>query len=530
MLADANCCPAAATTTIELIGSVAHTERRHHLDSGCASAGPGVGVPCGGAVHGGGGRGIRCNLNGKETFESLDLFEAKAVGLRLRPVPASEDEAIDLAIELLAKHMWTPKTIDLAEYTKLLKKAMRDKWLSKVRYLDGSKSLRMVNDSHEVILQEGCKPEQVAIYYEGSILVNKKLYDQMDNLSKAALWLHEIVYYMERQGGRTNSIATRLLVGQMLSQQGARPKADGVPAHESQYVRCGIYDKEDNSLGEAYAFEKDEDNVKGTEVVFMGLAGASAITRLSSFFPNIDFPRLAKMTENESANASLEADLLNEDREIRLVGAKTHWQMILFSSKTGKTDKLRLTCHVSSQQAKPIEKRQPIVPKKQIQPGPPSIPEEVEMKSRYDGVGDYESTATYSFRFMTHDVEITRNNWDLLFEARKDFKQDHFSVNTVVDDESFIWALKSGETGCEKVDPCEIEKQRLFAKENPSKSKQNSELAKADVKNGQCYLVVSKDGDGEITALFEVKDPVKAISTKIHKIKVLDTPVEKTCK
>jgi hypothetical protein len=482
-----------------------------------------------GTINGGGGRGIRCAVNGKETFESLDLFEAKAIGLKLIDPPATEEAAIDLAIELLAKHMWTPSTIPVQEFAAVLKKELRTKWLSKVRYLDGSKSLRMVNDSHEVILQEGCKAEQVALYYEASILVNKKLYDQFDNLSKAALWLHELVYYIERLGGRTDSISSRLLVGQMFSKEGARPKADGIPPSPSQHVVCGIYDKEDNSIGEAFAYEKEQDKDFGTEFVFMSLTGASAITRTSAFFTNLTFKQLAKPEDGRSDYANLETDLLNDDREARLVGdEKTgSWQLNLHSTKTGKTDKLRLACHVNDRQTK--DSGQPVKPKKELPAGPPAIPSEVELKSRYDGVGDYETTATYSFRFMTHDMDITRNNWDLLFEARKDFKEDALEVNTVTDDDSFIWALESGKNGCEKVDPCEIEKKRLLAKEKTGTSTRGREASSADVKNGQCYLVVSQDSDGSVTAMFEAKDHVKAISMKIHKIKVLDTPAQKTC-
>ena len=65
--------------------------------------------------------------------------------------------------------------------------------------------------------------------------------------------------------------------------------------------------------------------------------------------------------------------------------------------------------------------------------------EDVMMISRYN-YGSYETTATYSFRKMTHDVNLTRNNWDVLFEAREDFK-DYFRANTVTDDQSSIYDL-----------------------------------------------------------------------------------------
>ena len=56
--------------------------------------------------------------------------------------------------------------------------------------------------------------------------------------------------------------------------------------------------------------------------------------------------------------------------------------------------------------------------------------------------GKTTQSATYSFRHKTRDdVSLTYNNWEILFEAREDFEQDVFKVDTIVGDYSYIYHL-----------------------------------------------------------------------------------------
>lgn len=493
--------------------------------TGTPSGGPAGGQPADiieGTINGGGGRGIRCKANGKETLESLDLFEARAVGLTLLSVPPTEEAALDLAIELLAKHLRSPGMISHEEFVKVLKAMLKKEWLTKFRFLDGTKSLRMINDSHEVIKQSGCEAVQIAVYYESTILIDKKLWDQLDNLSKAAVWMHELVYHMERQNGRTNSISTRILIGQLFSKQGSRPRMDGIPEDQKKHVRCTLYD-EKQSIGSAYAYEPpDGQNDPGTQMVFEELPNSTAVLRISAFFRRIKLIDLENPEGAQTFVASLEVDSLNEDREVRIsIDPEKLRTLTLSSRKTGKSSAFKFECsqRLGMPPVPPPEKVDRVT---NIPVGPPAIPSEVEMKSRYDGVGTYETTATYNFRFMTHDFEVTRNNWDVLFEARKDLRDDYFNVNTVTDDDSFIFELKPGEGKCELADPCEIANHLRYAKENSGqKDNRQGEHRQANVAKGRCYLISSQDRDGSILVTFEVKEHTKAISTIIHKIKVL---------
>lgn len=123
--------------------------------------------------------------------------------------------------------------------------------------------------------------------------------------------------------------------------------------------------------------------------------------------------------------------------------------------------------------------------------------------SRYTG-GTF-STASFSFRHSSHDLELTKNNMEIIFEGRED-SQDFFAVNLAVDDNSVIYDL--GETSCKKV------KASAAAKAIPATS--------VLVKQGHCYLTINKDNSGRIKTLFRVAKHTKSVSVKIDEIKVLE--------
>lgn len=146
----------------------------------------------------------------------------------------------------------------------------------------------------------------------------------------------------------------------------------------------------------------------------------------------------------------------------------------------------------------------------------------VTLISRYTG-GDY-ITATYSFRHLTRDnVELTRNNWELLFEARADF-EDHFAVNMVVDDNSFIYDL--GKKSCADIKSAYPQDRKnrplvwlAYSDADPSDLEPTRE---AKVQVGHCYLAYNNDEDGRVVSLFHVQAHEKNKSVTIDEIEVLD--------
>lgn len=150
-----------------------------------------------------------------------------------------------------------------------------------------------------------------------------------------------------------------------------------------------------------------------------------------------------------------------------------------------------------------------------------STTEDVTLISRYTG-GDYVS-ASYSFRFLSQDINVTRNNWEILFEAREDF-EDYFQANTVVDDNSFIYDL--GERSCKDIKSAYPEDRKdrplswlAYSDADPSDL---SPTKTALVKIGHCYLTYNNDQDGRVISLFHVKDHVKNKTVTIDEIEVLN--------
>lgn len=487
-----------------------------------------TGTPSGGIVegtiNGGGGRGMLCKVNGVEKLMALDLWEAESVGLKLLEEPKTEEEAMDLALTLYARHMWNPWSLDLAKFKEIIKSMLDKEFTSKFSYLPKGKTLKLVNDSHEVISQEGCTPVQIAVYVEDRLMIDGALWAKLSNLNKAAMWMHELIYYGERMEGRTNSITTRILVGQMFSTKGARPRADGVPLNEKERFACSFRDGSVDA-GEAFVYVAEEHGQRGLEMVFTNLKTATSVMRSSAFFYGLSVRDLRPGAEivNQSS-VSLRVDSQASDVELALITKDGALMMNVLHRKTNKDLTLTMNCRIPEEYRPVMPSKEPPQPEKRVElpPGPPKIPESVLMISRYGGLGDYETTATYNFRYMTHDTKITRNNWDMIFEARSDFAKDMFQANTVTDDDSFIFTLKSGSKGCKAVNPCEIEQGLKLSEEKTGRRKNAiNEFDRAEVSVGQCYLLVSQDSSGEINVTFEVKEHVKSASVSIGEIKII---------
>lgn len=147
---------------------------------------------------------------------------------------------------------------------------------------------------------------------------------------------------------------------------------------------------------------------------------------------------------------------------------------------------------------------------------------EVTLTSRYTG-GTY-TTAAYSFKFLSQNAEQTRNNWEILFEGRADFKQDFFQTNTVVDDNSFIYDL--GKKSCAEIQSSYPEDRKnrplvwlAYSEASPS-NLQPTKTAPVEVDH--CYLTYNNDENGRVVTLFHVSAHVKSKSVTINEIEVLD--------
>jgi hypothetical protein len=100
-----------------------------------------------------------------------------------------------------------------------------------------------VGDSHPLVLptQKGCAIEQIALYTDGNDAVHfvGGIWNSLDNVNKAALLIHEILYRRLRGMGDTTSDQTRKANGYLFSGMKFEWVMDGVP---QKYRNCWTND------------------------------------------------------------------------------------------------------------------------------------------------------------------------------------------------------------------------------------------------------------------------------------------------
>lgn len=86
-------------------------------------------------------------------------------------------------------------------------------------FIPEGNELEPTDDAFPPIKKKGCEFEQVANYTnQGELLISEEIHAHFDNVSKAALLIHEAIYSLRRKSvGDTNSESTRRLVSQLLA-------------------------------------------------------------------------------------------------------------------------------------------------------------------------------------------------------------------------------------------------------------------------------------------------------------------------
>lgn len=165
-----------------------------------------------GGMSGGGGKGVVCrNAQGLITsVETLDLFESKAL-YQVQPRSFSQpwEKVIQTLKSELSKAMSQPEI----HLFPLLDRAQRI-----VRWVGPEVQLVPVEDAALVAVPTQCSLEQLAVYVDDSLLlIQRDLWEKMDASNKAALFLHEAIYRLDRYDGAKDSRRTRRLVGMALA-------------------------------------------------------------------------------------------------------------------------------------------------------------------------------------------------------------------------------------------------------------------------------------------------------------------------
>ncbi len=201
-----------------------------------AQAGPGLS---------GGGQGVVCrNLSGRVTSARLlDLAEAEQFFLLKLPTSSSQKSYIEIAKLFAAQLDQAVPTIEPTSELKTLENGVvvdrsidvniglimdrRDRktpYTDRVLQIDREKMLMPGNDFRIAAVgdstpriqpaNQSCQLEQIAVYTDGNQQVHivSSVWNQLDNVNKAALLIHEALYRTLREMGDSNSDRTRKAV------------------------------------------------------------------------------------------------------------------------------------------------------------------------------------------------------------------------------------------------------------------------------------------------------------------------------
>lgn len=158
-----------------------------------------------GVISGGGGKGVVCrNADGTiQSAETLDLYEGRVFYGLQSPIESNESAEIQVKQALQR----------IPEIHRGIIGLYAQKVQQNLRLAPRGSELTPINDSFEAVLPTGCKAEQLANYYNDSlILINQDIWNGLNETNKAALILHEAVYAVERILGARDSRRSRHVV------------------------------------------------------------------------------------------------------------------------------------------------------------------------------------------------------------------------------------------------------------------------------------------------------------------------------
>lgn len=172
----------------------------------------------GGDIVGNGGDAVVCKSKRTiDTVEMLDLYEARIFrGWKL--VAPSPLPPVEQAVEALAPL----QNLDPARYARL---RIRVEGFMADTVLMPDADLEDISDSEELFIPKDCDVEQIVIRRknilpkEKRFVVNKTLWDEMDEQNQAALILHEVIYEEHFLAGEPNSLTARYLTGLLMSEE-----------------------------------------------------------------------------------------------------------------------------------------------------------------------------------------------------------------------------------------------------------------------------------------------------------------------
>lgn len=157
----------------------------------------------------GGGNAVVCFKDGAiSSAELLDLYEARVLhGHSILNEPGDYIAVAKSAVARIASGLPT------WDFPKALPPAI-DKIASSMKILPPGSELKPIEDSQGIVLPKDCKLVQLARYeVNQDIYVNGDVWQYLDKNSRAALLVHELIYFVLRSNGETDSTNARRAVG-----------------------------------------------------------------------------------------------------------------------------------------------------------------------------------------------------------------------------------------------------------------------------------------------------------------------------
>lgn len=170
--------------------------------------------------------------------ELLDIYEGKTLYKLEYP---TDEFAVDTLLTV-AKYKMKEHTA----FSSKLEKELATVDESMI-FIPLGNELESTDDASPVIKKKGCQFEQLANYTdEGELIVSQEIYEQLDNVNKAAFRLHEAIYSLRRKArGDETSQSTRRLTAHILAKNGNKKIIDRL-TNESMYqpdakkLPCGL--------------------------------------------------------------------------------------------------------------------------------------------------------------------------------------------------------------------------------------------------------------------------------------------------
>ncbi|MFN8790615.1 MAG: hypothetical protein ACK5Y2_04085 [Bdellovibrionales bacterium] len=173
-----------------------------------------------GGMDGGGGNALICQENGKFTTRLLDLHEAEQLDIEIDMGPAPD---------FVGKIEYVLKRLEKVSYARShIYRAMIADFLTKDTQWVQNSVMPMIDDVKLTTFPRGCLLVQVAVQRPleqknvpnaRTYIVDRDLFQLLDEESKAALLLHEVMYREARYSGKEDSIFTRHMVGLIASRE-----------------------------------------------------------------------------------------------------------------------------------------------------------------------------------------------------------------------------------------------------------------------------------------------------------------------